>query len=120
MSNYIVSNDTVRIIPDAAINISPKLPIGTYTVEMIAQTGELFLKKTEDFQKPKRIYGEAERQSYTVINDYTFLDFHISKEDGFWMLDVFDSKIVIRDEAHKISYTCDSLDEALRMCGELK
>jgi hypothetical protein len=71
MANYIVSNNTVRIIPEASIDIKPKLPLGTYTVELMPPpSGELFLKRMEDFGKPPRVYGDAETQSDRIIHTF--------------------------------------------------
>ncbi len=71
MPNYVINNDIIRIIPDAAINIETKLPLGTYTVEIInPMTGELGLKRTVDFEKPAKVYGEAERQSDRIISTF--------------------------------------------------
>lgn len=69
MSKYIISNDNIRIIPDAAVNIAEKLPLATYTVEAMP-TNELYLKRFADFTEPSRVYGEADEQSTRII--YTF------------------------------------------------
>lgn len=70
MSKYIISNNNVRIIPDAAVNIVEKLPLATYTVEAMPVTGELYLKRTSNFDKPSRVYGEADMQSDRIINTF--------------------------------------------------
>lgn len=71
MPNYVINNDIIRIIPDAAINIETKLPLGTYTVEIInSMTGELGLKRTVDFAKPAKVYGEADRQADRIISTF--------------------------------------------------
>lgn len=70
MTNYIVNNNSVRIFGDDEINIQPKLPLGTYLVKSQPMTGELYLEKTVNFSKPKRIYGECEFQSNRIISTF--------------------------------------------------
>lgn len=70
MPHYLISGNTVRIIAEEAINVKTVLPLGTYTVEINPMSQELFLQKAQGFDKPTRVYGEAEKHSDRIIKTF--------------------------------------------------
>lgn len=74
MSNYIINNESVRIVSESAIHLAAKLPIATYTVEAMPVTNELYLLKTDSFNRPKKIYGEVDHQSDRIIKTFEARD----------------------------------------------
>lgn len=65
---YIINNSLVSVIPENAVIIKNKLPLGNYQV-IDTKTG-LTLQKVDDFSKPEIVYGEANAQADRIINTF--------------------------------------------------
>lgn len=57
MSKYVISNGSRRNIVEAD-NIGNGLPKGTYTMKLNGFSGEWYLEKVDDFEIPKKLYGD--------------------------------------------------------------
>lgn len=70
MSHFIKNGNTFRIAPEEAMQISKRLPVGTYSVKK--DINGLFLDQISSFEEGGRIYGNAVQQAERIFN--TFLD----------------------------------------------
>ena len=72
MPYFIKSGDKFKVTSSAALDLHDKLPTGTYSVDVDACTGELFLQIIEPFQLTGKLYGETTRHSNRILS--TFLN----------------------------------------------
>ena len=47
-----------------------KIPAGTYTLEQNPQTGEFYLLKSPNFNRPAKVYGEIKSRTQKVLNTF--------------------------------------------------
>lgn len=72
MSYFMKSGNTYRIARKEALDITEHLPGGNYTVNKDEMTGQLFLEHIDNFNVPKKIYGDCLRHTGRVVR--TFMD----------------------------------------------
>ena len=66
------SGNTYRIARKEALDITEHLPGGNYTVNKDEMTGQLYLEHIDNFNVPKKIYGDCLRHTDRIVN--TFMD----------------------------------------------
>lgn len=73
MKNYFLkSGNTYRVTSEAALDIHPMLPIGTYVVKFNSMGGHFYLEEAQEFRLPKVLYGDIKKNADRILN--TFLD----------------------------------------------
>lgn len=59
MTHFIRQGNTYTATPEAAIDIQPELPVGTYVVKFNELAGQFFLEEVEGFSLPPKLYGDT-------------------------------------------------------------
>ena len=70
MSKYIVYDKNVRIMDDDNIIIDDKLPLGTYIVDVVPMSNELYLKRIDNYKKPELIFGDVIKKTERIIHTF--------------------------------------------------
>jgi hypothetical protein len=70
MSSYFLRNgNTFRISAKEAMDLHEKLPVGNYIIKE-DQFGNLFLEMIDSFERPKKLYGDTERNTERMIRTF--------------------------------------------------
>ena len=72
MAYFMKSGNTYRIARKEALDITEHLPGGNYTVNKDPMSGQLFLEHIDNFNVPKKIYGDCLRHTDRIVR--TFMD----------------------------------------------
>ena len=70
MTQYIKDDNIIRVSGSSTLEVSRKLPCGTYLLEKDERTGQYYLRRIEDFRPSGKIYGEHQRITDRVINTF--------------------------------------------------
>ncbi len=71
MTFYIRNINSFRVSDNPGAEVHEKLPVGTYIIEQ-DQFGNYYLNLIEDFQQPRKIYGNTLRHADRILR--TFMD----------------------------------------------
>lgn len=72
MTHFIKQGNKYMVADEASLDISPRLPVGTYVIKRVDMPLQYYLERVDDFELPDRLYGSTNRDADRVIN--TFLD----------------------------------------------
>lgn len=72
MAYFMKSGNTYRITRKEALDITEHLPGGNYTINKDQMTGQLYLEGIDNFNVPKKIYGDCLRHTDRIVK--TFMD----------------------------------------------
>ena len=72
MAYFMKSGNTYRIARKEALDITEHLPGGNYTIQKDEMSGQLFLEGIDNFNIPKKIYGDCLRHTDRIVR--TFMD----------------------------------------------
>lgn len=72
MSYFLKSGNTYRVAKKEAMNLTEHLAGGNYVVKYDELSGQFFLEHIENFEAPKRIYGDCLKNTDRIIT--TFID----------------------------------------------
>lgn len=76
MSQYIKDDNIVRVSTSSTLTISPKLPCGTYLLELDAQTRQFYLRQIEDFKPAGKVYGRHQAIVERIISTFQSREGH--------------------------------------------
>lgn len=69
MSYFLKSGNTFRVATKESMDLHEALPVGNYTIKMDPMEN-FYLEHIEDFDVPKKVYGNVLRQTDRVINTF--------------------------------------------------
>jgi hypothetical protein len=64
------TGSTLRVRRKADMEVHDSLPVGTYTVHLDERAGEFFLEQIEDFDLPKKIYGNSTNYADRILSTF--------------------------------------------------
>ena len=70
MTKYVINGTIVRLHNDEDLNVIENLRAGNYNVCFDANSGTYFLKKTDNFSKPPKLYGDVEKNTNRILNTF--------------------------------------------------
>lgn len=69
MTHYTRSGTAFRVTKQGDLDITNKLPAGTFIIKS-DPFGNLFLDKIEDFELPRKLYGDCTRNAERILNTF--------------------------------------------------
>lgn len=69
MTYYLKTGTEISVAQEEDLSVSTALPVATYIVQT-RPNGDFYLKKIEDFIRPKKYYGDVVSRANRVLNTY--------------------------------------------------
>ena len=70
MTYYIRFGSSLKIASPEALNLTEKLPLGTWTVGLNEMTGEYYLDKIDNLEFEGKVYGDAARMTERILDTF--------------------------------------------------
>ena len=68
MAKFVKYGTDIQVIPDGAVEIEDKLPVGVYTVNQ--NKNGFYLTRTDDFKLPDMVFGDVAKLSERIIKTF--------------------------------------------------
>lgn len=69
MNNYLINGDHVSIVPEGAMEVTHKLPVGIYTINLQPMQPPM-LVRISDMSVPEKLYGDTCKHTTRIINTF--------------------------------------------------
>lgn len=70
MSQFIRRGTSFHVVPEGAMDLQPKLPVGNYIIKQNPMTGELSLDQVDPFKAPAKVYGGVQSKVDRILETF--------------------------------------------------